>query len=270
MSKEPPYWGSWKGRVVRAIAIDGAKTWSEIRNQTGLSTRSLQRVLAELFQLEALTKRGDGRDAVYRVSPMLYKVYNEFFEREQTQTDSRQVKITESEQRDLVNWIGQWMLGASLKIDLQHHHFYLSGGKLTSFSEELIGNANKQVLIVNPYVDQSGLSDALWKASSGGKEVILITQHPDGDKDEKGRKRKEKQHTILRDRGVRVVYNNRIHAKIMVVDKAVAVVSSLNFTSLAGGGSSWEAGLATKEDNIVEEIVDSILLLMERPDSLEL
>ncbi|MHA1950623.1 MAG: hypothetical protein ACXAEN_27135 [Candidatus Thorarchaeota archaeon] len=99
-----------------------------------------------------MTKRGEGRDAVYRVPPKLYRAYKEFFEREQTRTDSKQVKITESEQKDLVNWIGQWMLGASLEIDLQHHHFYLSGGKLTGFSEELIGNANKQVLIVNPYV----------------------------------------------------------------------------------------------------------------------
>lgn len=61
-----------------------------------------------------------------------------------------------------------------------------------------------------------------------------------------------------------------VHAKIMVVDKAVAVVSSLNFTSLAGGGSSWEACVATKEDSIVDEIADSILLLIERPDSQEL
>ncbi len=54
---------------------------------------------------------------------------------------------------------------------------------------------------------------------------------------------------------------------MIVVDKAVAVVSSMNLTGLSAGGSSWEAGLVTKEDTVVESIVDSIYGLLERPDS---
>ena len=65
---EPTYWGPWKGRVIKAIAIDGARTWTEIRDQTGLSTKSFQRVLAELFQYETIEKRSEGKDAEYRLA----------------------------------------------------------------------------------------------------------------------------------------------------------------------------------------------------------
>ena len=66
---------------------------------------------------------------------------------------------------------------------------------------------------------------------------------------------------------MRVAYDPRGLAKLIVVDKAVAVVSSMNLTGLSTGGSSWQAGLVTKEDTFVESIVDSIYGLLERPDS---
>ena len=46
--------------------------------------------------------------------------------------------------------------------------------------------------------------------------------------------------------------------KLIVVDKAVAVVSSMNLTGFSTGGSSWEAGLVTKEDTVVESKEDEI------------
>ena len=66
-----------------------------------------------------------------------------------------------------------------------------------------------------------------------------------------------------------MIYNERAHAKLILVDKSVAVVSSMNMTSLSAGGSSWEAGLVTKEDTVVESIIDSVYQLLERPDSEE-
>jgi len=66
-----------------------------------------------------------------------------------------------------------------------------------------------------------------------------------------------------------VVYNGRGHAKLILVDKSIAVVSSMNLISFSKGDSSWEAGLVTKEDAVVESIIDSIYQLLERPDSVE-
>jgi len=73
--------------------------------------------------------------------------------------------------------------------------------------------------------------------------------------------------TNLAMRAVFCTENPPTHAKLIVVDKAVAVVFSMNLTGLSTGGSSCEAGLVTREDTVVESIVDSIYGLLERPDS---
>jgi hypothetical protein len=47
--KEPKYWGSWKGRIATAIALDGEQTWNELLEKTGLTEATLNKVLAEMF-----------------------------------------------------------------------------------------------------------------------------------------------------------------------------------------------------------------------------
>ncbi|RLC75528.1 MAG: hypothetical protein DRI61_14735 [Chloroflexi bacterium] len=261
---EPKYWGSWKGRVVKAIAIDGARTWNEVRDQTGLSPKSLNRVLAELFNAEAIEKHGEGE---YRIAYELYREYKEFDDAGCVSTVSKPVLVTENEQRNLVSWIDSWRESMGLDFSLQPEHFYLDGDNLNNFSIKLIENAKKEVLVVNPFVDQCSLSDTLWKAASSGTQIMLVTRPP-ADRYDDVKERKEKFLTYLEDKGVKAIRNPRVHAKLIVVDRAVAVVSSMNFQSSSSGGSSWEAGLVTKNDMVVESIVDSILALEERPENI--
>lgn len=64
----------------------------------------MQRVLAELFQLEALEKNDQGEVTTYRVVPNIYRAYREFFESQQQQEmKSDSAKITESDQKELIN-----------------------------------------------------------------------------------------------------------------------------------------------------------------------
>jgi phosphatidylserine/phosphatidylglycerophosphate/cardiolipin synthase-like enzyme len=126
--------------------------------------------------------------------------------------------------------------------------------------------AKREVLVVNPYVDQTDLADSLWKTDPKQKQVILVTRKPEDSYDQI-KKRKEVFHKNLKERGVQIIYNSRIHAKVIAVDKAVAIVSSMNLQSSSTGGSSWEAGLVTKDDTVVESIVDTIYGLIERPES---
>ena len=60
MAKEPRYYGSWKGRIIKAIAIDRAQTWTAIRDKTGLSPKTLNKVLSELFDGKVIEKDSDG------------------------------------------------------------------------------------------------------------------------------------------------------------------------------------------------------------------
>ncbi len=263
MPEEPRYWGSWKGRVIRAIAIDRAQTWPEIRDLTGLSPKSLNRVLAEMFDAEVLEK---GREGEYWVSKELYKQYVDFFAQQESEVKSAPIRISEDEQKDLISRIDEWKEFKGLDFSLKPEHFFLQGNNLYDLSIDLIQKAKKEVLVANPFVDQCDLSDKLREVTTPGKDVILITRRPD-DKSEEYRKRKEKYHSTLKKNGVRISYNKRVHAKLIVLDRAVAIVSSMNLNSSSTGESSWEAGLVTKEDSVVEAVRDSILNLREKPES---
>ncbi len=259
MDKEPRYWGSWKGRVVKAIAIDGARTWTEIRDRTGLSPKSLNRVLSEMYDAKMLEKQGDSE---YKVVYELYKEYRTFFEKQESKEQPKPVTISEGEQKYLIGWIDDWKKVKRLDISLKPEHFFLEGRFLDDFSKEIIANSKREVLVVNPYVDKCDLSDTLRNAADNGISVLLITRPPDEEKID--------YHKTLIDAGIKIYHNKSTHAKIVVVDRAVAAVSSMNFYAASSGGKSWEAGLISIEETVVESVVNSILNLTEMRDSVEM
>ena len=232
---------------------------------TGLSPKSLKRVLAEMFDAEVLRK---GDDGLYWVSKGLYHDYVDFFARQESEVKSAPVRISEDEQKGLVSRIDEWREFKGLDFSLKPEHFFLEGNNLYDLFIDLIRKAKKEVLVANPFVDQCDLSDKLRDVVSPGKDVILVTRRPD-DKNVEYRKRKDEYHQTLKKSGVKVAYNKRVHAKLIVLDRAVAIVSSMNMNSSSTGGSSWEAGIITKEDAVVEAVRDSILSLREKLDSEE-
>ena len=84
------------------------------------------------------------------------------------------------------------------------------------------------------------------------------------------RRDKQEYHKFLKKDDVNLTYNKAAHAKIIAVDRAVAIVSSMNFYGGSSSGASWEAGLISVEETVVESIVDSILELLEKPESVEM
>lgn len=261
--KEPIYWGSWKGRVIEAISIYRAQTWEELRDITGLSPKSLNKVLSELFDAEAITKGSDGR---YWARKDIYDTYVKHSDQLKAQKDDIPVRISEEEQKHLVTRIDEWKQFKELDFSLKPEHFFLKGSDLYDLSMDLIQRARKEILIANPYVEQCDLSDKLRDAAALKKNVILVTRRPD-DKNDEYRKRKEVYHDTLTKSGLRLTYNGRVHAKLIVLDRSVAIVSSMNLNTSSTAGSSWEGGIVSKEESVVEDIRDSILALREKPDS---
>lgn len=212
---------------------------------------------------------------VYQVSPEIHKAYKEFSGRQGTSEESDiraenqkgPVKFSEEKQKDLARWIDQWREVKGLHFSLEHKHFFLEGMHLDDISKELIRRAKSEVLVVNPYVNVCDLSNRMRDASKRGISVTLITRPPD-DKKYSYRKEKQEYHTTLKKEGVILTYNKMTHAKLIVVDRAVAIVSSMNFYSGSSGGASWEAGFVSIEDTVVESVVSSILRLLEKPESI--
>ena len=69
--------------------------------------------------------------------------------------------------------------------------------------------------------------------------------------------------------GARVTFNNMVHGKVIVVDMTVTATSSVTFNSHSSGAASWDAGIESMEDTVVESTTNSILRLLEKPESIE-
>jgi phosphatidylserine/phosphatidylglycerophosphate/cardiolipin synthase-like enzyme len=65
----------------------------------------------------------------------------------------------------------------------------------------------------------------------------------------------------LKKSGINVIYDKSVHAKLIVIDNEVAVISSMNFSLTSSGGKSWEAGIVSIEENVINSIIDSIRTL---------
>ena len=268
--KEPKYWGSWKGRVIRAIAIDNARKWEEIRDITGLSPMSLNRALYEMFDRGILEKTNSG---IYKVSSNIEKKYRAFCDKFEKPNDSMKdftrTRFSEVNQKEIVDWIAQWKELKGLAFPLEPKHFFLEGRHLDDLSKELICKAKSEVLVANPFVSNCDLSNTLRETSKNGVEVKLITRPPESDKMQ-FKQNKEEYHGLLKEDGVKITYNKAIHAKLITVDRVVAIISSMNFYGGSSSGASWEAGLVSIDKTVVESIADSILGLLEKPESKEL
>ena len=225
---EPKFWNSWKGRIIRAIVLDGLYTRDKLLKRTQLQKKQFEQALNELFQNELLTEKHDDRFWVN--SRELCNEYRTYFEKLQD---------------NLVGWVNKWRLQQNVESDL--NHFFLEDRLLYEFSEKLIENANVEILVANPYVKRCHMTETLKSMSKEGINVKLIT-----------RCQNEKYLIQLSEKGVSLIYDESVHAKLIVVDRRVGIASSMNLYAGSSGGALWEAGLVTTEKSIVQSIADSI------------
>lgn len=204
---------SWKGRIIRAIVLDGLYKRNEIFKRTQLQEKQFEQALNELFQNELLTARD--KDRFWVSSRELCNQYRTFFKKLQD---------------NLVDWVNQWRLQE--KVESKLNHFFLEDRLLYEFSEKLIENANVEILVANPYVKRCHISETLKSMSKKGINVKLIT-----------RSTQEKYIRKLSEKGVSLTYDASVHAKLIVVDRRVGIASSMNFLQLLQVGLLGRQGL---------------------------
>lgn len=279
------YWDSWKGRVLKAIAIDGSRTWQEIQRATGLEYDELNQALSELFDANKLSKSGEK----YWIEDYeLYKEYVEYSSKisEPSSPDrSKASYILIPENREkLKNFLKycksnpqiararvlQPVLISTLgckDFNYSSEHLFLEGDSLDRLSKDLISFSDKRVLVVNPFVDKCSLSDKLKEACAANREVVLVSRSPNSENTQQGREQKAAYHDALKQSGVQVYYNDYVHGKLLVVDGLVALVSSMNFISSSSGGRSWEVGVVTWQEGTVNSIAKSIQNIIDSPET---
>jgi phosphatidylserine/phosphatidylglycerophosphate/cardiolipin synthase-like enzyme len=232
----PQYWGSWKGRIIKAITVDNILSENEIFLVSGLSQEEFVTALNELIEVHVVSRKKG--DKLWVNSKDLYREYKEFH----------------NEQRvNLTRWFTEYTKNLNLSPST---HYYLEDRDLEDLSIKLLGQASEEIIVANPFIDRCHLSNALMDAGQKRIPIILLTRPIS--ESEFNVEKKFYYHQELLKKGVAVYYNNVVHAKIIVVDKSVAITSSMNLTSSSSGGASWEAGIVTTEEWIINEAIKSI------------
>ena len=76
---EPPFYGSWKGRVLEAIALENIRDWLGIQEYTQLTRENLNKAISELYNLDIIEKRKD--DGAYWIKDIeVVHLYRDYFE----------------------------------------------------------------------------------------------------------------------------------------------------------------------------------------------
>ena len=225
------FWETWRGHIIRAIVLNDAYTKDKILRATSLKEEAFDKALKELFQENLLEERKDGK---FWVNRELYGKCKSFFE---------------YLQETLVNWVSEWRKkeGITNMFDLTPSHFFLADRLLSRFSESLIEQARQEILVTSPYVKRCHISEALALMNKKGVSVKLVTR---GIESQQFGKELAKR--------VFINYDESIHAKLIVADRSVGIVSSLNFYAGSSAGQSWEAGIVTTNRTVVHSIINSI------------
>jgi phosphatidylserine/phosphatidylglycerophosphate/cardiolipin synthase-like enzyme len=270
---EPPFYGSWKGRILEAIALENIRDWIGIQDYTQLTEENLNKAISELYTLNIIERKENGAYWIKDIEVVhLYRDYFEDLEENDTpliQHEEQKEDVFEKalpKDDNLATFVVKWRTFKNLSFSLDARHFFLEGDYLDDLSKDLIRRGRKEVLLVNPFVDQCHMSLTLIEAAANKAKVIVITRDPSDNKYDSLEAIKEKKdfHELLKKEGVTIYYNRRIHAKLLVVDEQIAVISSMNFYSYSTGGSAWEAGMISIDDSIVTSVHKTIHQLLKK------
>ena len=63
---------------------------------------------------------------------------------------------------------------------------------------------------------------------------------------------------FLVENNIEIIPKHEVHAKILVIDDQLAVISSYNWTSYPATGDSWEAGIVIFDIEVIDEVLTSL------------
>lgn len=157
MVSEPKFWRERKGRIIRAIVLDGSYTKREMLETTRLDGSQFEQAFVELFLSELVVEKEKDRFLVNSS-----KLCNEY------RSYEKEVKQT------LLEWVNEWKKQERISTEL--NHFFLEDKLLDKFSENLIENAKLEILVASPYVEQCHVSNLLISMSQKGIDTKLLTR----------------------------------------------------------------------------------------------
>lgn len=167
-------------------------------------------------------------------------------------------------QDSLIQWLVQWAFARPINLSLESKQFFTEGMRLEEFARDAIGKAKEEILVTSPFVDSCFLATALQDARDRRVDVKIISRRPKKDKDDLA---KLECHAALRKKGITIHYINTIHSKIIIVDRKILILSSMNLYSGSTGGGLLEAGIVSFESKVVDSAIKYITDLLAKTES---
>jgi phosphatidylserine/phosphatidylglycerophosphate/cardiolipin synthase-like enzyme len=164
----------------------------------------------------------------------------------------------------LLQWLKQWVIDKSINLTMESKQFFLSGPELEELARDVIGKAQDEILVTSPYVDSCHLATTLQRAVERRVKVKVVARRPENTKNDVP---KAEYQANLRKEGVIIHYNNQIHSKIIIIDRKITIISSMNLYSGSTGGATLEAGIVSFDKTVVDSAVKYIVELLEKPES---
>ena len=164
----------------------------------------------------------------------------------------------------IIQWLTQWVADKPINLSMESKHFFLAGMELEELARDAIGKAQDEILVTSPYVDSCHLATALQRAVERRVKVKVVARRPSNAKMDA---LKTECQANLRKEGVVFHYINQIHSKIIIVDRQITIISSMNLYSGSTGGATFEAGIVSLDKKVIDSAVKYIVELLERPES---
>lgn len=117
-----------------------------------------------------------------------------------------------------------------------------------------LSKAQQEVLICSPWITYIADELSSFRKKKGKKKInIKIITRLIKEDIEKGVTDLDKFRVLKDAFGAEIRYNNNLHAKMVVVDNSVAIISSANLTK-KGLSVNYEAGICLKDKNMVNKV----------------
>ncbi len=270
--QQPRYCGKWEGEVIKVLVLHDGQfvNFNILEAKTGLTPKGLKMALSRLFKANIIKKDGE---RYLLVDEDIKNDWTSFLEASPPQ-GSDQNKFVQSKtpameqippkKENLLDWITQWREMRNLDFPLETKHFFLEGEYLDELARVLIGKAQREILVTNPYIDSCHLTKALENVLQRRISVKVVARRPKKTPEDKTKRECQ---DYLRRAGMKIHYDDQIHAKIITIDNTVAIVSSMNLYSASSGGFTKEAGIVSIDQKVVDSASRYILTILEKPES---
>ena len=260
--RAPKHFNTKMGHVFHHIAFLNRLTFRELRREMGIEHEELYSIIGTLIEDGSIYVWKENPE--YRPNTSLKQDYRDYFDSlsDEELDDFYWEGIDLDIEKELPwnNYIQLYCKQADIQYTPEQGFFYLDDEKLAVFQDVLLTRPCKRLMMLNPFINHPRLIKKLITLRKRRTFIQIITRPPDDDF-------KKDMHKELQQNDIRILYNDRVHSKIIILDGILALVSSMNFIESSMTPyevpirGAWEAGVVITKPEILAEIKDSLLQL---------